>query len=86
LPIDLKDEVVRKLIDLSFKLPRFKNVSKNKLMYDVTKQQIQENINYIWAKDQNHLWNDFVEFNKNLDITRNQGPLESVIKELKPYV
>lgn len=86
LPPDLKDDVVRKLIDLSFKLPRFKNVMKNKLMHDITKQQIHENINYIWAKDQHHLWNDFVEFNKNLDITRRQGPLESVVKEFKPYV
>lgn len=86
LPSKLKDEVVRKLIDMSFRVPRFKNVVANSLMHDITKQQIQENINYIWAKDQHHLWNDFVEFNKNLDITRNQGPLESIIKEFKPYV
>jgi hypothetical protein len=51
----------------------------------VTQQQIKDNINYLRAKDQNHLWNDFIEFNQKLDATRNQNLLD-VVPEFKPYV
>jgi hypothetical protein len=50
----------------------------------VTHQQIQDNINYLQAKDQNNLWQDFLDFNFALDSTRNQS-LFDVIPEFKPY-
>jgi hypothetical protein len=56
------------------------------LLGKVTHQQIKDNINYLQAKDQNNLWSDFVEFNRQLDASRSQGPLEMVVPEFKPYV
>jgi MoaA/NifB/PqqE/SkfB family radical SAM enzyme len=86
LPKKLKDLAVQRLLDVSFKLHTFNNVRGNPLMLRICKQQIQDNINYIWAKDQSILWGDFVEFNKKLDRSRNQGSLETVIPEFKEYV
>jgi sulfatase maturation enzyme AslB (radical SAM superfamily) len=86
LPKALKDLAVDRLLKTSYRLHTFKNIQNNKLLYNVTKQQIQDNINYIWAKDQSDLWKDFVDFNNMLDESRNQGPLESIVKEFKPYV
>jgi hypothetical protein len=51
----------------------------------VTHQQIQDNINYLQAKDQYHLWQDFLDFNFALDSTRNQSLVE-VVPEFKTYV
>jgi hypothetical protein len=54
------------------------------LLGKVTHQQIQDNINYLQATDQNNLWQDFLDFNLALDSTRNQSLL-SVMPEFKKY-
>lgn len=86
LPQPLKDLAVKRLLDFSKRLPTSKNARNNSLLLQITKQQIQENITHVWAKNQSHLWQDFLEFNRKLDITRNQGPIELIIPEFKPYV
>ena len=86
LPKELKDLAVQRLLDVSVRVESFPNVIKNPLLLKITKQQIQDNINYLQAKDQNHLWGEFVQFNRNLDMGRKQGPLENIIPEFKPYV
>jgi nucleoside-diphosphate-sugar epimerase len=48
-------------------------------------QQIDGIINFILAKNTTHLWDDCVEFNRRLDVTRNQS-FTDVTPEFKPYV
>jgi hypothetical protein len=60
-------------------------VAKYPIIEQITQQQIKDNINYLRAKDQNHLWKDFLEFNRKLDATRNQSLLTAV-PEFGPYV
>jgi sulfatase maturation enzyme AslB (radical SAM superfamily) len=85
LPQELKDLAISRLEAVKLLVPSFENVKKSQLLEKVTLQQIQDNINYLRAKDQHHLWNDFIEFNRKLDITRNQSLLEAV-PEFKRYV
>jgi sulfatase maturation enzyme AslB (radical SAM superfamily) len=86
LPPDLKNLAIQRLLNVKDLVATFKPVIDYPILEKVTKQQIQDNINYLNAKNQNHLWSDFVQFNKNLDSVRKQGPLEKVIPEFKPYV
>jgi hypothetical protein len=51
----------------------------------ITLRQIEDNINYLRAKDQNHLWKEFLEFNQVLDVSRGQNLLD-IVPEFKPYV
>jgi sulfatase maturation enzyme AslB (radical SAM superfamily) len=85
LPQELKDEATRRLKAVESRLFTFENIKNNSLLEQVTRQQIKDNINYLKAKDQYHLWQDFLEFNKQLDISRNQNLL-SVIPEFAAYV
>ena len=85
LPQELKDEAIRRLQAVSLRVPLFDNVVKYPILEKITQQQIQDNINYLQAKDQNNLWPDFLEFNRRLDATRNQSLLQAV-PEFKPYV
>jgi sulfatase maturation enzyme AslB (radical SAM superfamily) len=85
LPQELKDLAISRLEAVSKRVSLFANVEKYPLLETVTQQQIKDNINYLRAKDQNHLWNDFIEFNQKLDATRNQNLLD-VVPEFKPYV
>ena len=86
LPYELKQLAIERLQAVKLKVDTWDSVKNNSLLSKVTHQQIQDNINYLQAKDQYNLWNDFVQFNRNLDETRAQGPLESVVPEFKHYV
>jgi MoaA/NifB/PqqE/SkfB family radical SAM enzyme len=85
LPAELKELAIKRLKEVSLKVDSWEAVKKNPLLGKVTHQQIQDNINYLQAKDQHHLWQDFLEFNYKLDATRNQSLLDTV-PEFKPYV
>lgn len=85
LPKELKEEAIKRLNAVSQSLWTFDAIKKNPILEKITRQQIQDNINYLRAKDQNHLWNDFIEFNQKLDKTRNQNLLQ-VIPEFRNYV
>jgi hypothetical protein len=81
----LKDEAIKRLETISLRVSEFDIVKKHPILEKITQQQIQDNINYLQAKDQNNLWPDFLEFNRRLDTTRNQSLLQAV-PEFKPYV
>jgi beta-glucosidase-like glycosyl hydrolase len=86
LPQELKNRATTRLLNVKDTVGSFNNVIKYPILERITKQQIQDNINYLQARDLSHLWPEFVEFNRKLDATRNQGPLESVVPEFAPYV
>ena len=85
LPKELKLLAIDRLKEVSSRVSSFDNVKKYPVLEKITQGQIKDNINYLEAKDQHHLWADFVKFNQRLDATRNQS-LTSVIPEFKPYV
>ena len=85
LPNDLKAAAITKLLSVKSQVDTWDAVKKNPLLGKVTHQQIQDNINYLQAKDQNNLWQDFLDFNFALDSTRNQSLLDAV-PEFKQYV
>lgn len=85
LPGQLKNIAIDRLLSVKDKVSEYKLVQQYPILEQITKRQIDDNINYLRAKDQHHLWNDFVEFNRNLDKTRLQSLLDTV-PEFKPYV
>jgi sulfatase maturation enzyme AslB (radical SAM superfamily) len=85
LPQELKELAIQRLQEVKLKVDTWDAVKNNVLLGKVTHQQIQDNINYLQAKDQNNLWQDFLDFNFALDSTRDQDLL-AVIPEFKPYV
>jgi len=85
LPQALKDIAIQRLLEVKSRVDTFEAVKKSALLGKVTHQQIQDNINYLKAKDQNKLWQDFLNFNFALDVTRNQSLLATV-PEFTAYV
>ena len=85
LPPELRGEAIRRLMVVKDLVDDYPAIIKNPLLGKVTKQQITDNVNYLMAKDQSHLWPDFVEFNRRLDATRSQNLLE-VYPEFRNYV
>ena len=85
LPQDLRDLAVNRLEAVSLRVKDFKLVQKHPQLLEYTLGQIQDNINYLTARDQSDKWKDCVEFNKRLDATRNQSFTE-VTPEFKLYV
>jgi sulfatase maturation enzyme AslB (radical SAM superfamily) len=86
LPQELKELAISRLENVLEKMPTFANVKKFPILEKITRQQITDNINYLRAKDQSHLWQDFIEFNRRLDVVRKTGPLEIVVPEFKDYL
>lgn len=84
LPADLKIIAIDRLKAVSLKVNTWEAVTKYPLLEIITQQQIRDNINYLESRDQFNLWPDFLEFNYQLDATRNQNLLET-IPEFKPY-
>jgi len=86
LPQELKEIAIQRLESVSQRVWTFPKVQQFPILEKITQQQIKDNINYLNAKDQNNLWKDFVQFNKNLDLVRNQGPLEKIVPEFAKYI
>jgi sulfatase maturation enzyme AslB (radical SAM superfamily) len=85
LPDELKALTITKLNAVRTLVPTFKLVKEHPMLEELTYKQIDGIINFISAKDLTHLWNDCVEFNHKLDVTRNQS-FETVTPEFKQYV
>lgn len=85
LPRELQLIAIKRLQDIRDRIKDFEIVKKNPQLLQITYRQIEDNINYLNAKDLTHLWPDFVEFNRRLDTTRNQSLLD-VVPEFKLYV
>jgi MoaA/NifB/PqqE/SkfB family radical SAM enzyme len=84
LPRELKDLAIKRLEEVKLRVPDFENVKKHPILKQITLQQIQDNINYMNSKDQSHLFNDFIEFNLQLDKSRGQS-LFDVMPELLEF-
>ena len=85
-PTDLKNIVINKLEKLSNEVSAYPIMNMHPSILSVTKQQINDNINFLKGTDLSHLWPKTVEFNCRLDLTRNQGPFEKIIPEYAPYI
>jgi len=85
LPLELKNIAITRLLNVRDKLDTFENIIKYPILKKITEQQIQDNINYLNAKDESHRWQEFLDFNRKLDSTRNQNLL-TAIPEFNPYV
>lgn len=86
LPKALKDQVIAKLEAMKPKIKDYDIVKENPVLEKITQQQIQDNINFLQATDLNQYWQDCVDFNRRLDLTRTQGPFEKINPEFEPYV
>ncbi len=86
LPKALKDQVVAKLEAMKPKIKDYEIVKQHPILEKITQQQIQDNINFLQAKDLNEYWLDCVDFNRKLDLSRNQGPFEKINPEFQGYV
>jgi MoaA/NifB/PqqE/SkfB family radical SAM enzyme len=84
LPRELKDLAIKRLEEIKLRVPDFENVKKHPILKQITLQQIQDNINYMNSKDQSHMFNDFIEFNLQLDKSRGQS-LFDVMPELLEF-
>lgn len=85
LPKELKQEAINRLKEVGMRVSTFENVKKYPILEKITQQQIQDNINYLNAKDESHRWQEFLDFNYALDATRGQSLLDAV-PEFKAYV
>ncbi len=85
LPQELKLKAIERLEAVRDRVKNFKLVKEHPQLLHYTLGQIQDNINYLNARDQSHLWQDCVEFNQRLDQTRDQSFVE-VTPEFKKYV
>lgn len=86
LPEELKREVTDRLLYAKTRIHGYDLVIKNPILQKITETQIDNIINYMNHKDTHEeLWNVTINFNMNLDITRNQSFLD-VNPEFKPYV
>ena len=85
LPLELKNLALQRLEAIKPRIKDFKLVKKYPQLLNYTLGQIQDNINYINARDQSDKWKDCIEFNRRLDKTRNQK-FEEVTPGFKTYV
>lgn len=85
LPPELRDLAIERLRAVSTRVKDFKLVKQRPQLLAYTLGQIQDNINYLQARDQHTRWADCIEFNRRLDVTRKQC-FTDVTPEFKPYV
>ncbi len=85
LPEELRVTVIDKLEQCKNKVHTFKLVKQYPQLLAYTINQLQDNINYLNARNQNDRWTDCVEFNHRLDKTRNQK-FEEVTPEFKNFI
>jgi len=85
LPPKLRALAIQRLQEVSYRIKDFKLVKQHPQLLAYTLGQIQDNINYLNARDQSEKWQDCVEFNRRLDVTRNQS-FTDVTPEFKSIV
>jgi len=85
LPPALKILAVKRLESMRERIFDFKLIKKHKILEKITMDQIDFTINYINGTDQSNLWPDCIEFNRRLDVTRDQSFFD-VTPEFKEYV
>ena len=84
-PQALKQQAIDRMLEVQNRLEDFKLVKAHPMLLELTKGQILGVINYLSAEDRSNLWQDCVEFNRRLDVTRKQS-FTDVTPEFKSYV
>ena len=84
LPSKLRALAIQRLQEVSYRVKDFKLCKDNPKLLAYTLGQIQDNINYLQARDQSDKWEECVAFNKALDTTRGQSFFD-VTPEFKSY-
>ena len=84
MPKNLRLAAITKLQAVRSRVHGFKYVLENPVLIGITYKQIDGVINYLKI-DKSHLWPDCIEFNRQLDQTRNQS-FTDVTPEFKDYV
>lgn len=84
MPKNLRLAAITKLQAVRSRVHGFKYVLENPVLTGITYKQIDGVINYLKI-DKSHLWPDCIEFNRQLDQTRNQS-FTDVTPEFKDYV
>lgn len=85
LPAELRDLAIERLKVAKFQVPNYKYVKENPILLGITLGQIDSVINYLNANDQSDKWQDCIEFNRKLDLSRGQS-FTDVTPEFKQYV
>ena len=85
LPFELRALAIKRLQSVSLRVKDFVMVKQYPQLLEYTLGQIQDNINYLEARDQSDKWQDCVEFNRRLDVTRKQS-FTDVTPEFKNYL
>jgi molybdenum cofactor biosynthesis enzyme MoaA len=85
LPAGLKMVALSRLENVKQRVHEFKYVKEHPELLELTYGQINGVINFLKADDKFKLWNNCVEFNKKLDLTRDQN-FTDVTPEFKLYV
>jgi len=81
LPNKYKQKVVKELIKIKEDVKKYPIMSLNDKLLPITLRQIDDNINFLLAKDLSHKWPQTVEFNRRLDKSRNQTNFEDLIND-----
>ena len=85
LPRELQVLAITKLRAVKENLEEFKLIKQHPQLLQYTQGQIDDNINYLMARDQSDRWAECVEFNRRLDKSRNQS-FTDVTPGFKDYV
>jgi MoaA/NifB/PqqE/SkfB family radical SAM enzyme len=85
LPANLRELAIQRLQAVRTQVPTFKYVIEHPILLNLTYKQIDGIINFLNAKDESNKWQDTIEFNRRLDITRKQSFVD-VTPEFKDYV
>ena len=86
LPLPLRNLAIDRLKAIKKYVPFYRLCVEEPRLIPYTLRQIDDNINYLQARDQSEKWRDCVDFNHKLDHSRNQLKFEEVTPEFKPYV
>ncbi len=86
LPVELKQVVTERLLNVKERVHGFDYIVKNPKYLTPTLNHIDNIISFVHGEDHSHLFQDFLDFNKKLDTSRNQGPIDNIFPDFKPYV
>ena len=86
IPAKLKLKAIRSLEMLKAEVGDYPIMNTHKDLLPTTLRGIEDNINFLESRDLSDKWADTLKFNQRLDKTRNQGPMENIIKDFRPYV
>jgi hypothetical protein len=84
LPQPLRMLAISRLINIQEKIKDFKLIKEYPQLLAYTLGQINDNINYLTARDQSDKWQDCIEFNRRLDVSRGQSFFD-VTPEFQDY-